>query len=93
MLPDGLAFRPGSDLLFYGRAHRLQVETHLLQHVDSHPLTELDESEKQVLGAYVIVVKSVGLFPGERQHLLRARGVKLFMGSILIFLVRVGLQI
>jgi len=49
-----------------------------LQHVDRHALAELDQAEKQMLRAHVIVVEAVGLLAGQGQDLLGAGG-KLFI--------------
>src|SRR6266566_6837709 len=70
---DHLSFRPGADLLLYFHAHGLEIETHLLQNVHGHALSEFNEPQKQVLGADVIVIKAVGLLASKRQNLLSAR--------------------
>ena len=69
---DHLGLRSAADLLFDLHAHGLHVETHLLQHVHGNSLAELDQSEQQMLGPDVIVIETIGLFPGQGQHLLRS---------------------
>ena len=48
---DHLRLRAGADLLLHLHAHGLEVEPHLLQHVDGDALAELDQPEQQMLGA------------------------------------------
>ena len=64
----------GADLFLHLHAHRLQVETELLKHVDGDALAQLDQPEQQVFGADVVVVEAVCLFAGERKHLLGSGG-------------------
>ena len=68
----GLCFLPGADLFLDGGAHRLEVETHFLEHADGHALAELDQAEENVLGPDVVVMKPVGFLAREGKHLLRA---------------------
>ena len=49
-----------------------KVESHLLQDVHCNPLAKFDQSEQKMLCTDVVVVEPVGLFAGERQHLLSA---------------------
>ena len=56
-----------------GHADSFEIQTHLLQNIDGHALAQFDQSEQKVFGAEKIVVKPVGFFPRESQHLLRAR--------------------
>ena len=72
MLPDHLGLRAGADLLLHFHADGLEIEPHLLEHIDGDALAELDQPEQEMLGAHVIVVEAVGLLPGEGQNLLRA---------------------
>ncbi len=72
-VPDHLRFRTGTDLLFDFHADGLEIEPHLLQNIDGHALSELDQAKQQMLGADVIVIKSIGLFSSECQDLLCAR--------------------
>ena len=48
----------------------LQIEAHFLQYIDSHPLAQFDQTQKQMFCANVVVVEPIGLFPREGQHLL-----------------------
>ena len=70
----GFGFLADANLLFNGITHRFQVEAHLLQHADSHTLTQLDQTQQEVLGAHVIMVKAVGFFARQCEDLLRAGG-------------------
>ena len=70
----GLGFLTGADLLFDGVAHGFEIKAHLLKDADGDALAELDQSQEDVLGADVIVVKAVGFLAGQRQHLLGAGG-------------------
>ena len=67
---DHLGFRSRANLLLHFHSHGLQIETHFLQNVHRHALPQLDQSQKQMLGADVIVVEAVGLLASERQDLL-----------------------
>src|ERR1700692_1434224 len=49
-----------------------QVEAHLLQHIHGDPLAKFDQPEQKMLCPHVVMVETVGLFAGERQHLLGA---------------------
>src|SRR5262249_34947785 len=70
---DHLRLRAGTDLFFHFHPHSLKIESHLLQDVHGHALTKLYQSEKQMLGADVVVVKSVGFLASKRQNLLSSR--------------------
>jgi hypothetical protein len=50
---------------------RLQIQTHLLENVDCDALAEFDQSEQEMLGTDVVVVKPIGFLARKRQHLLR----------------------
>ncbi len=63
----------GAHLLFHFQADGLQVEAELLKDIHRDALTQLDESEQKVFGADEVVVETVGFFPRQREHLLRAR--------------------
>ena len=73
MLPTIFGLRAGTDLLLDLHADRLEIESHLLKHIDGNALTQLDQTEKQMLGADVVVVETVGFLAGKRENLLRAR--------------------
>src|SRR5205809_4683184 len=68
-----LRLRSGTDLLLHFHPYRLEIEAHLLQDVHGHALTQFDQAEKQVLGAHVVVVESVGFLASKRQNLLSSR--------------------
>src|SRR5437667_904874 len=70
---DHFCLRSGTDLLLHLHPYRLEIETHLLQNVHGHALAKLDESQKQVLGAHIVVVESVGFLASKRQNLLSPR--------------------
>ena len=44
-----------------------------MQNVHRDALAQFDESQKQVLGTYVVVVESVGFLASKRQDLLSSR--------------------
>ena len=56
--------------------HRLanlgQLDVEVLEHLGCHPLAFADKAEQQVLSADVVVVESLRLVLGERQHLAGA---------------------
>ena len=68
---NDLLVGPSAGLLFHRHADGFEVETHFLEHVDGHALSEFDEAEQKVFGADDIVVKTVGFLPRQGQHLLR----------------------
>jgi len=68
----GLAAAP--DLLLDLLADGIEVEPHLLQHIDGNPLPQLDEPQQQVLGADEIVVEAIGLLARQGKDLLGAWG-------------------
>ena len=70
---DHLCLRPGTDLFLHFHSHRLEIEAHLLQDIHSHALPQLDQAEKQMLGADVVVVEAVGFLSSKRQNLLSSR--------------------
>ena len=61
-------------LFFDLHADGLKIETHLLEDIDGHALAELDQTEKDMFRADIIVVEAIGLLAGEGQNLLGARG-------------------
>ena len=69
---DHFLIRPGAHLFFDFHADGLQVEAHLLKHVDGNALTELDEAKQEMFGADKVVIEAVGFFARQREHLLRA---------------------
>src|SRR4030095_15367610 len=72
-ITDHLGFGARANLVLDLHAHGLEIETHLLQNVYSHSLPQFNESQKEVFGADVVVIKAVGLLASKRQNLLRAR--------------------
>ena len=70
---DLFLVRARTDLFFHLKPHGLQIEPHLLEHVNRHALPKLDEPKQQMLRAHKVVVKSVRLLARQRQHLLRSR--------------------
>ena len=71
---DHFCFGPGADLFFHFHPDGLQIEAHLLQNIDGDALTELDQSEQEMLGADVIVIETIGFFAREGEDLLGAGG-------------------
>jgi hypothetical protein len=59
-------------LFFDLHSDSLEIEAHLLKDIDGDTLAQLDQPEKQMLRAHVIVVEAIGLLAGEGQDLLRA---------------------
>ena len=57
-------------MLFYLHANRLEIEPHILQHIDCYALSKFDQSEQQVFSSHVIVVEPLGLLARKRQDLL-----------------------
>ena len=51
-------------------ANPLQIEPHLLQHIDGYALSKFDQSEQQVFSSHVVVVEPLGLLARKRQDLL-----------------------
>ena len=80
----GFGFRAGAHLFFHRIAHRLQIEAHLLQHVDGHALAEVDQPQQQMLGSHIVVVEPVGFLARQRQHLLGAGREVAPVGSAMI---------
>src|SRR5881394_2899952 len=72
-VPDHLRLRAGTDLFLYFHPDRLEIEPHLLQDVHGHPLAQLDQTEKQMLGADVVMVETIGFLASKRQNLLGSR--------------------
>src|SRR6516162_5336294 len=70
---DHFCLRSGTDLLLHLHPYCLEIEPHLLQDVHGHALPQLYESQKQVLGAHIVVVESVGFLASKRQNLLSSR--------------------
>ena len=68
---DHLGLRAGADLFLDFHADGLEIEPHLLEHVDRDALAELDQPEQEMLGADVIVVEAIRFLAGEREDLLR----------------------
>src|SRR6266404_9890339 len=62
----------GADMLLHFHANRLEIEPHILQHIDCYALSEFDQSEQQVFSSHVIVVEPLGLLACKRQDLLGA---------------------
>jgi hypothetical protein len=59
-----------TDMLLQLHANPLQIEPHLLQHIDCYALSEFDQSEQQVFRSHVVVVEPLGLLARKRQELL-----------------------
>src|SRR5258708_40106106 len=61
-----------TDMLLHLQANSLQIEPHLLQHIDCYTLSEFDQSEQEVFSSHVVVVEPLGLLARKRQDLLGA---------------------
>ena len=57
-------------MLLHFHANRLQIESHLLQHIDCYALSKFDQSKQQVFSSHVVVVEPLGLLARKRQDLL-----------------------
>ena len=62
--------------------YRFQIESHFLKDVHGDALSELDQAEKDVFRAYVVVVEAVGLLAGEGEDLLGAWGEIIHEGEV-----------
>ena len=51
-------------------ANPLQIESHLLQHIDGYALSKFDQAEQQVFSSHIVVVEPLGLLARKRQDLL-----------------------
>jgi len=77
-----LGVRSGADLLFHFHPNRFQIESHFLKDVDGDALSELDQAEKDVFRAHVVVVEAVGFLAGEGEDLLGAWGEIIHVGKV-----------
>jgi hypothetical protein len=64
-----------TNMLLHLHANSLQIEPHVLQHINCYSLSKFDQSEQQVFRSHVIVVEPLGLLARKRQDLLGARSV------------------
>src|ERR1700674_2608246 len=62
-----------TDMLLHLHANNLQIDPHLLQHIDCYALSKFDQSEQQVFSSHVVVVEPPGLLACKRQDLLGTR--------------------
>src|SRR6476660_7821141 len=60
----------GADMLLHFHANRLEIEPHILQHIDCYALSKFDQSEQQVFSSHVVMVKPLCLLARKRQDLL-----------------------
>ena len=67
-----LRFRTRAHLFLHFHAHGFEVEPHLLQHIDRNSLPELDQAQKQMLGAHIVVVEPVRFLASKSENLLSA---------------------
>jgi len=77
-----LGIGTGANLLLHLNANRFEIEPELLQHIDGHALSKLDQAKQQMLRPHVIVVKAVGFLAGQGQDLLRT-GCEIIHGFFL----------
>src|SRR5271165_5300360 len=59
-----------TDILLHLHANSLQIEPHLLQHIDCYALSKFDQSQQQVFSSHAVVVEPLGLRARKRQDLL-----------------------
>jgi len=57
-------------MLLHLRANPLQIEPHLLQHINGYALSKLDQAEQKVFRSHVVVVQPLSLPARKRQDLL-----------------------
>jgi len=57
-------------MFFDFQLNGFQVESHLLEDIDGDSLVQLDQTQKQVLRAHIVVVETVCLFSRQSQDLL-----------------------
>src|ERR1700716_3067138 len=60
------------DMLLHLHANSLQIEPHLVQHIDCYALSEFDQSEQQVFRSHVVVFEPLGLLARKHQDVLSA---------------------
>ena len=68
-----LSLLTSADLLLDRAAHGLEIEAHFLKDAHRDALAELDQAEQEVLGADVVVMKTVSLLSSEGEDLLCTR--------------------
>jgi hypothetical protein len=59
-----------TDTLLHLHTNSLQIEPHLLQHIDCYALIKFDQSQQQVFSSHIVVVKPLRLLARKRQDLL-----------------------
>ena len=59
-------------MLLHFHANHLQIEPHLLQHIDCYAFSKFDQAEQQVFCSDVVVAEPLGLLARKRQDLLGA---------------------
>src|SRR5215472_6140026 len=59
-----------TNMLFDFHSHRIEIEPHFLEYIDSDTLSKFDQTQQKVLCPDVIMIESVGLLARERQNLL-----------------------
>jgi hypothetical protein len=59
-----------TDMLLHLHANPLQIEPHLLQHIDCYALSEFDQAKQKVFSSHAVVVEPFGLLARKRQELL-----------------------
>jgi hypothetical protein len=62
-----------ANLLLNFHANRFEIQAHPLKNAHRDSLTELDQSEENMFGSNVVVIKTVSLLTGQCQDLLGAR--------------------
>src|SRR6266576_3262620 len=59
-----------TDILLHLQANPLQIEPHLVQHIDCYALSKFDQAKQQVFSSHAVVVEPFGLLACKRQELL-----------------------
>jgi hypothetical protein len=57
-----------------GRAHLVELDAEVRQHLRRHAVALADEAQQQVLGTDVVMVETLGLFLGQREDTARTLG-------------------
>src|SRR5262249_19678688 len=69
-VPDHVCLRMRTDMLLHLHANPLQIESHLLQHIDGYALSNFDQAEQKVFRSHVVVAQPLSLLARKRQDLL-----------------------
>jgi len=85
---DHLGLGSAAYLFLDLHANRLEIQTHLLQHVHGDTLPQLNQAEQKVFGSDVVVVKAIRFLARKGEDLLRSgREVIHHRGGVTVFTV------